>query len=213
MKLFLASEARHADTIEKLRKYIGGFEGKSIAYIPTAANGEDHQFGEWEQKSKTYQLIKKLGANVTPLQLEDYKDASVIDEIKGKDIVWFAGGLGGYLMYWVRRTQIDKQIRGILDAGTLYVGSSAGSWIASETLDIAEWFIGDEELGAKYIPGIGLVDFDIYPHYEESLFDEIKKNYKGKKLYLLKNGEEILVENSKITVQGEERIITQSYHQ
>ncbi|MEK7526626.1 MAG: hypothetical protein AAB546_04050 [Patescibacteria group bacterium] len=41
MKLFLASEAKHPDSIEKLKKFIGGFEGKSIAYVPTAANGEN----------------------------------------------------------------------------------------------------------------------------------------------------------------------------
>jgi hypothetical protein len=37
--------------------------------------------------------------------------------------------------------------------------------------------------------------------------EEIKKNYKGNALYLLKNGEEIIVEDDKVTVIGEERII------
>ena len=32
----------------------------------------------------------------------------------------------------------------------------------------------------------GLVDFEIYPHYEDHLYGQIKKLYKGKKLYLLK---------------------------
>ena len=41
MKLFLASDAKYPDSIEKLRSFIGGFEGKSIAYIPTAVNGEE----------------------------------------------------------------------------------------------------------------------------------------------------------------------------
>lgn len=40
------------------------------------------------------------------------------------------------------------------------------------------------------------------------LYEKIKENYKGDKLYLLKNGEEIIVEDDKITVVGEERIIS-----
>jgi hypothetical protein len=40
------------------------------------------------------------------------------------------------------------------------------------------------------------------------MYDEIKKHYKGNRLYLLKNGEEILVEDEKIKVLGEERVVT-----
>ena len=39
-------------------------------------------------------------------------------------------------------------------------------------------------------------------------FDKIKQKYCGKKLYLLKDGEEIIVEDNKVTLIGEERIIT-----
>ena len=47
MKLFLASQAKNPETIEKIKKYIGGFVGKNIAYIPTAANGEG--WGSWKK--------------------------------------------------------------------------------------------------------------------------------------------------------------------
>jgi hypothetical protein len=40
MKLFLASEVKHPDSLKKLEEYVGGFTNKKIAYIPTAANGE-----------------------------------------------------------------------------------------------------------------------------------------------------------------------------
>jgi hypothetical protein len=79
--------------------------------------------------------------------------------------------------------------------------------ITGPDLNVCEWYIGESERGAKYIPSLKLVDFDIYPHYDESLLSKIKENYKGKKLYLLKNGEEIIVEDGKIEVVGEERII------
>jgi|SRR3989344_7209738 len=205
MKLFLASEGRNPDTIKKLSKFVGGFTGKKIAYIPTAANGEE-QFGNWKTSSATWQLVQTLGAEIISVQLEDYKNSSVIEVLKNKDILWFAGGSPGYLMYWIRRCELDKALPGLLKK-SIYVGSSAGSMVTSKKLNTIEWYFGEGEPGASIIPGLGLVDFDIYPHYEDSVLDYVKKHYTGNKLYLLKNGEEIIVDNGKVIVQGEERII------
>lgn len=205
MKLFLASEGSDIKTTTELEKYIGGFKNKSVVYIPTARNGEN-PFGDWKNSS-TWNFLQNTGMEVTPAQLEDYKDSSVIDLFLNKDIIWFSGGAAGYLVYWIRRVELDKKLPDLLKR-SLYVGSSAGSMITSRSLDICDWYIGESEPGASLIPGLGLVDFDIYPHYEDGLFDRIKNVYTGKKLYLLKNGEEIIVEDQKVTVIGEERIIT-----
>lgn len=70
-----------------------------------------------------------------------------------------------------------------------------------------EWGI---ERGASKFEGFGLVDFDIYPHYSEELYNWIKQHYKGNKMYLLKNGEAIAVEDGKITIHGEKRVISTS---
>ncbi len=206
MRLFLASEAKHPDSIKKLDEYVGGLKGKSIAYIPTAANGE----GGWESwiSGGSWNLLQTLDVDLTIIELEKYRDESVVKEIKGKDIVWFAGGVPGYLMYWVKRCYLDKHLRKVLDEGTLFVGSSAGAMIAGKSLQVASWGFVDGERGSDEIKPLNLVDFDIFPHYEENLLPKIKENYKGNKLYLLKNGEEIIVEDDKITVVGEERIIT-----
>ncbi len=205
MKLFLASEAKNPATVEKLTQYVGGFKGKSIAYIPTAANGEQG-WGEWKEGG-SWKSVQTLGADLTLVQLEDYHSSNVIDVLQNKDIIWFAGGFCGYLMYWIRRTKLDIHLKELLKK-SLYVGSSAGSMITAPTLDIAEWYAGAGETGASAIPGLGLVNFDFYPHYDESILDYIKQNYKGKKMYLLKNGEEIIVEDDNIRVNGEKRILT-----
>ena len=204
MKLFLASEAKNPASIKKLEEFLGGFTDKSIAYIPTAANGEG--WGSWKNGG-SWNLVQTLDANVTLLQLEDYRSADVIKFLERKDVVWFAGGMCGYLMYWIRRTEIDKHIKRILDQGSVYVGSSAGSMITGKNLHVSEWYYGEKELGAGAIPGLGLVDFSIYPHYEENMLEYIKKNNVDKTLYLLKNGEELLIENDRVTVIGEERVI------
>ncbi|MBL7036656.1 Type 1 glutamine amidotransferase-like domain-containing protein [Candidatus Microgenomates bacterium] len=204
MKLFLASEGSDPKTTEKLEKYLGGFKGKSVVYIPTARNGEN-PFGTWKE-SGTWNFLSKSGMDVFPIQLEDHKDYLDSKLFDNKDIIWFSGGACGYLMYWILRTSLDKYLPKILKK-SVYVGSSAGSMIASKTLNVAEWYIDEYERGAKHIPGLNLVDFDMYPHYNEDQYDEIKNEYGGKKLYLLKDGEAILVDGEKVELLGEERLI------
>src|SRR3989339_685438 len=210
MKLFLASEVKHPTCMKYLEKFVNGFEGKKIAYIATASNGEDG-YGYWKNSS-SFRTAVATKAIVTPVVLEEYRSSKVIDVLQQNDILWFAGGYWGYLMYWINICDIDLHIKKLLASGKIYVGSSAGSNITGTSLDIAEWFryspkeSGFERGGSKF-EGLGLVSFDIYPHYSEELYDWIKEHYKGNKMYLLKNGEAITVQDTKIEVLGEERVI------
>lgn len=162
----------------------------------------------WEswKSGGSWSLVNKLNANLELVLLENYRDESVLDSFKDKDIIWFSGGMLGYLSYWSRRCSLDIHLKEILE-NKIYVGSSAGSMLLCNDSNMIEWDFVDDERGASVVKPLGLLDFDIYPHYEESLYEKIKKGYTGKKLYLLKNGEEIIVEDNKVTLVGEERII------
>lgn len=206
MKLFLASEAKHLDSIDKLKDFVGGsFGSKRIAYIPTAANGE--YFGSWKGGG-SIRVASSLGAEIDIVELESFGYQDIYSKINKADILWMAGGMTGYLLYWIRRVELDKKISEILK-NIIYVGSSAGSMICSKTQNISDKYIGEEEPGASIFPGLGLIDFEIYPHYEEDLYDQINDNWKegDGKLCLLKNGEAITVVDGKVTILGEERWI------
>lgn len=207
MKLFLASEAKNPQSIKKLEKYVKGFKGKDIAYIPTAANGEG--WGSWKDGG-SWKLVQTLEAHISLIQLEDYFNQDMVPLLNGKDIIWFSGGQPGYLMYWIRRLKLDKHLKKLLKDGCIYVGSSAGSMVTARNLKICDWYPEENEPGASIIPGLGLVDFDIFPHFQEHLFSQIKSQYQGKKLYLLKDGEEIIVDDGNVFVVGEKRIIKNS---
>ena len=205
MKLFLASEAKNPVSLEKLKIYCKGFKGKTIVYVPTAANGEF--YGSWKG-GESIKVVQSLGAEVRIVELEDIKFKDVLKDIKGADILWMAGGMAGYLLYWIRRVKLDTLLPQMFKRGVLYIGSSAGSMICSKTQYSSEWFIGDTEPGASLLPGLGLIDFEIYPHYDETVLPEIKKLHKRGSLYLLKDGEAIVVENNSIKVLGDERILS-----
>lgn len=204
MKLFLASEAKHPASIGKMNQFVGGFHNKKIAYIVTAGNGEG--WGSWKD-SKTIKTVEKLGAKIKIIQLEDYWNIDIIPTLEKFDIIWFVGGYAGYLMYWIKRINLENNIRKLLNKNIFYIGSSAGSMVASKSLDVAEWYIDEPERGAGIFSGMDLVDFDIYPHYDEKDLEKIKNLYTGKKMYLLKNGEQIIVDGDKIIVDGETRLI------
>lgn len=205
LNLFLASYAIHPESMEKLKKHVGGsFAGKSIAFVPTASNGISYD--GWKTRS-TIGVVNGLGAKVDIIPLEETCTHDVIADIRGHDIVWFTGGMSGYLLYWIRRTKLDQALPQMMDKGMLYVGSSAGSIICGTSQEHAEWYIGDPEPGASLLPGLGWLDFEIYPHYEEKLRPEIEKLWKKGKLYLLQDGEAMTVRNGKTTVLGETRII------
>lgn len=205
MKLFLASEIKHPDSMHNLVEFVGGLDGKSIAFIPTAQNGE-LAYGEWKNSS-TLEILKGKNPKLEIVLLEDFKNSDVIPHLKNKDIIWFAGGYCSYLMYWAIRCNIDLHIKDILNSGTVYVGSSAGAMVASNNFTTEVWYPGESNRTANYLPGFGLVDFDIYPHYDESHLPLIQEKYTGSKMYLLKNGESIIVDGSNIKVLGEERIV------
>jgi dipeptidase E len=204
MKLFLASEAKHPESIKKLEKFVDGFKGKRVVYIPTAANGEF--YGSWKTGG-SIKIAKSLGFDLDVVELEDYYKTDVIKKISKAEVLWMAGGLAGYLLYWIRRVQLDKVLPEILSKGTIYVGSSAGCMICSKNQKVSEWYLGEPEPGASLLPGLGYTDFEIYPHYEEKDLSEIKKHWKKGELYLLKNGEVITVVDDKVEVLGKKRVI------
>lgn len=207
MKLFLAAEAKHPDSLAKLKEFVGGsFAGKTIAYIPTAANGE--YYGSWKGGGSV-RVVLGLGAQVNIVELEAYRYLNVLDQLKGADIIWLAGGVVGYLLYWLRRTELDKALPDFLAAGKIYVGSSASSMVCAPTNHAAALNIDEPEPDVDLYPGLGLVDFEIYPHFIENQKAQIEANWQPGwgKLYLLKNGDAITRVGDQISVLGEEIII------
>lgn len=203
MKLFLASEIKNSTNMKNLEKFVDGFEGKTIAYIATAANGE--KWGSWKGGG-TIQEFEKTKAQIDIIEFEVARWNRDMGVIENSDIIFLAGGMTGYLLYWLRRVGLDKRLPVLLKQGKILVGSSSGS-MACGYNRVAEWFIGEEEVGAGIIPGLGLVNFDVYPHYREDLLPQIKQYWKRGELYLLKDNEAITVVDEQIEVLGQKRVI------
>lgn len=207
-KLFLASYMKHPDSVKKLETFVDGLKDKSVIYCPTAANAEQGR-GHWKN-SETLALARKLCGKVDVVELENFDTEDVVSKFKNKDIIWMAGGYPGYLLYWLRRFSFDILLPKLLAKGSVYVGSSAGSMVCSKTNYLSEMFPGEEERGSGLIPGLGFIDFEIFPHYKEIYLPLIKLKWRHGKLCLLKNGEVITIADGKMEILGKERFILQT---
>jgi peptidase E len=96
----------------------------------------------------------------------------------------------------------NKVLLNLLD-NIVYVGTSAGSMICSKSLDASEWYIGEPELNSKNLEGLGYIDFQIYPHFEDINLEKIRSAvHKDQKYWLLKNGQAVAINNKDIKVCG-----------
>lgn len=53
------------------------------------------------------------------------------------DVIWISGGNSFYLIDIIRRTGFDKKLDSVLEKGVLYAGASAGSQVATISVDVA----------------------------------------------------------------------------
>jgi dipeptidase E len=210
-RMFLASEMYYPVNMKRWGEFLGGFAGKRCVCIPSGMNGSFStgvQYGTWKYEDSTNKALQETGMEIDYLILEEIGEGVDLKKrLIDCDTLFVMPGAAAYIMYWVLRRKLDLIINDVIDSGVVYAGSSAGSMILSKSLNVAEIFPGEPERGARYLPGLGLLDFDILPHYIEGMdLDLFKKQYIGNKVYFLKNEEAITVVGGKVTVLGEERI-------
>lgn len=171
MKLLLASQIKHELSIKALLDFLGEDVENELVYIPTASNAEIG-FEKWKEGG-TFKAISNVFKNIKILELEFTKTEECIETIKNAKMIFMAGGMPVYLMYWLKLRKIDQIIVDKVKSNELkYIGSSAGSLVCCKSLNVAS--ILDNDPFSKIVPGLGLLDFEICPHYDESIEKEIQ---------------------------------------
>ncbi|MEK6901418.1 MAG: Type 1 glutamine amidotransferase-like domain-containing protein, partial [Nanoarchaeota archaeon] len=104
-----------------------------VAFVTTAAYGETKN-PTWMEKDR--QLLYSCGIkHIEDLDLKDKTRDDLERILADKDIVFVNGGNTFYLLYWTRKSGFDKVLLSFLKRGGLYVGVSAGSYIACPTIE------------------------------------------------------------------------------
>ncbi len=204
MKLFLSSSGLP----KEIRRDFLGLLPKNpselkVAFIPTAAYPEPNQTYIGFAKDE----LKELGfQNIRDLDIKDETEPSIARALKDIDIIYVNGGNTFFLLYWIRKSGFNKIIRKLKDKNIVYLGISAGSYVACPTIEMATWKHQDRNImKMKDFTALNLVPFLLTAHFEEKYRKDIEEGAKKTDLPVvaLNDKQAIIVESGKIKLVGD----------
>jgi dipeptidase E len=183
-----------------------------MALIP---NAKDYYAKRvWDIKvGELVSYMQELGLKVDIVDLRDYSDADALKrKLSGYDLVWAMGGNTYMLRYEMRRSGFDQIISGLLDAGTVYGGDSAGALVAG--VSIAGVESADEPEFAKELikDGLGFMSFVVLPHVDNPEFAGVlplfRDLHKDKEIVELKDSQAVIFDgDNHWVVEGKDSLI------
>ena len=160
-----------------------------ILYVTTAVDGED---GDKSWVDEEFATILDLG--IREENITEYKIGESDVNLEEFDAIYMMGGNSFYLAKKMFEYGFETPLRKALEAGVVYIGSSAGSIVAGVSLAPAAVY-GDEPVDDKDYPCLNLVDAAIFPHAEKRTEEYAAwlKGWSGEAI-LLENGEGVVFE-------------------
>ena len=208
MKLLLSSTGLSNDTIVKAFNGLVGLPSEEIkiAFIPTASNVEEGDKG-W--LIDDYINLKKQKYCVDIVDISAVTQDIWKPRIESANVLFLGGGNTFHLMYWVKKSGLDKMLPKLLE-DKVYAGISAGSCIAGPTIYNSVQNLFGEKYNLQIEKGLGLVNLQLIPHLNSDYFPKIREQYleeaaKDLKepVYAVDDNSAVVVDSDKITVVSE----------
>jgi dipeptidase E len=206
-KLLLTSQG----IVPEIREYFLSIlskkpEENNVALITTAAYGETEN-PHWLQNDR--QSLYDCGIkNVEDLDLKGKNKGDLERTLANKDIVFVSGGNTFYLLHWIRKSGFHESIINFLEKGGLYVGASAGSYVACPAIEQASWKRQDRnKVGITNLAALNLVPFMITAHFEEKYRSIVESAAKRTQypIVALNDKQAVLVDRNGVKIVGEGR--------
>jgi len=172
MKLYLSSYRIPAlnDLLELVGKPANDTK---VALIP---NAKDYyaERARYVKIRDVTEFFTGLGFHIAVIDLRKFADADVLQKALGQyDLIWAMGGNTFNLRYEMQRSGFEIAIRGLLKAGKVYGGESAGALVAGNNLRGIE-YADDSEFAEKVLwDGLKLTDHFVLPHVGSADFKDV----------------------------------------
>jgi len=176
-----------------------------IAHIITASKAEE-DISYLERES---QMMQELGFNVENIDIEGKSENELRVLLDGEDVIYVQGGNTFYLLKCVKESGFDTVAKELIEKGIIYIGVSAGSYIACPTIEMAYWKHPDRNtVGLADLTGLNLVPFLLSVHFDPEYAQILKQEILNSKfpVRILDDNQAILIQdgNYKLVGRGEE---------
>lgn len=178
MKRIVLFSTPTPNNIDKILEQIfpAEIKNKILAYMPSdSSNCPQIYRDEWKGYAQKYDA----GFNYIDNSIQD--TSKEINKLLNSNILVISGGNTFKLLYNLRISGLDKAIIEYAKKDNIVIsGFSAGALVLTPTIQVCSLPTFDENLvGIEDLNGLGVVDFEVFPHYEESKHKEILDKYKS----------------------------------
>lgn len=149
-------------------------QDKVFSYIPSSGvEGAEQYIEEWRKIAQAH----KAEFNVIDNSLNDLKQQMTL---LSSNIVVISGGNTFNLLRNLRQSGLDESIKEFAKKRNfILAGFSAGALILTPSITICTLPDFDENLvGISDLSGLGIVDYEIFPHYEEKVHKTVLDTYR-----------------------------------
>ena len=178
MSIFLTSQASRV--MAKVAVILGRPARElKLAFIPTAGDpcGDDKP---WMDADRA--MLVGLGFKVEDFDLKSKTEDETRKTLSKFDVIFVAGGNTFYLLNEARKSGFLKVAKELVKKGTVYIGSSAGSYLACPTIEAAGWRGSDRKIvDIDDLTAIGFVNFILVAHYTDERREMVVQGKKSTK--------------------------------
>lgn len=203
LNLILSSENIVGSLKPILENMLGHtIDDHKVALIPNAGVGTDKM-----QMSYVYleQFTTINNMYLKQLDLERWPKELILEDLEKCDVISFSGGLVSRLMGSIDALGIRDNLVSMFRAGKPFIGFSAGAMCMPKTTYFAQKFIGEPDPEAEKTKPLGLVDFEIYPHFEDVMLPSLREllpKDKNIEAYAIKATEALIITKGELLQAG-----------
>lgn len=213
MKLVLTSGGISNKSIENELKNIIGkdFKDLKMLFCTTASNYEGGEMNDW--LIEDIESFKKLGFKIDICDINGVSIENFLPRFECADVLYFEGGNTQWLRKSIKSSGLEEHLSKLLET-RVWIGASAGSCVLCPTICNSCQDLFDENIKDFPVDGLGFVDFQFVPHFNNECFPKIRKEnllnaskslkeIDGKKLYVIDDNGAIFVDGKNIKVISE----------
>ena len=149
--------------------------------------------------------MDELQYDYTELDIAGLSEQELKATLSAYDIVLVEWGNPFYLLKIVRETGFQSVMEELMTQWVVYIGKSAGSYIACPSLQVSTWSkLSFDKFGVTDLSAMHRVNFFVKAHYTPEMFPSLhtQSQQLSAPLYALNNDQALVIDDGHVTLIG-----------